>query len=200
MRKIMIAAAMIGATAAGSAQAETYGKIFGGAIYGSDHDFTLDIPGTGTSAGEYDTDTGFVVGGAYGYNLNKFFSVEGEIAYRTNEVESGTIGGITLDGDDDINSLSFMGNAIFNAPSYAGFTPYVGAGAGAARIGGAGEHDTVFAYQAFGGVKKNLTEKIDAGIEYRYFDADTATLTDAGASLATEYDSHSLNLVLSRSF
>lgn len=199
MRKIMIAATLIGATAAAtSANAEPYGKIFGGATYGKDHDAVV-TSGATAASGEFDTDTGYTVGGAVGYNLNSFLAVEGEIAYRSNEIDTSTVAAAGL-LDDDINSLSFMGNAVFNAPSYAGFTPYVGAGAGVARIGVLNDHDTVFAYQAFGGVKKNLTEKIDAGIEYRYFDADEASLTSGTTLFDTEYDSHSLNLVLSRSF
>jgi len=199
MRKILIAATMIGATAAAtSANAESYGKIFGGATYGSDHDVVV-TTGAVAAPGEFDTDTGYAVGGAYGYNINQFFAVEGEIAYRSNEIDSSTVAAAGL-VDDDINSLSFMGNAIFNAPTYAGFTPYVGAGAGVARIGALNDHDTVFAYQAFGGVKKGITQNIDAGLEYRYFDADTASLVNGGTLLDTEYDSHSLNVVFSRKF
>ena len=200
MRMIMIAAAIVGATAATSAHAETYGKLFGGAVYGSDHDIVAVIPGVGTGAGEIDTDTGFIVGGAYGFNASKFLSFEGELAYRSNNVDSGVVNGVTFDGDGDLNSLSLMANAILSAPSGSGFTPYAGVGAGGARIGGSGDHDTVFAYQAFGGVNKALNERTSAGLEYRYFDAGRATLADAGATLVTEYDSHSLNLVLTRKF
>ena len=200
MRTIMIAAAMIGATAATSAHAETYGKIFGGAVYGGDHDINATIPGVGTGAGEFDTDTGYVVGGAYGVNASSFLSLEGEIAYRSNNVESGVVAGVPFDGDGNLTALSFMGNAILKAPSTSGFTPYVGAGAGAARIGGEGDHDLVFAYQAFGGVSRDIGSNITAGLEYRYLDAGRATLSDAVGTIETEYDSHSVNLVLTRKF
>ncbi|GJL93232.1 outer membrane protein [Hyphococcus sp.] len=200
MRKIMIAGALIGATVATSAHAETYGKIFGGAVYGGDHDITATIPGVGTGAGELDTDTGFVVGGAYGVNASDFLSFEGELAYRSNNVDSGVVAGVPFDGDGDLNALSFMGNAIVKAPGASGFTPYVGAGAGLARVGGEGDHDLVFAYQAFGGVSKDLSDKLSAGLEYRYLDANEATLTDSLGTINTEYDSHSVNLVLTRRF
>lgn len=203
MRLIMIAAALGvfgGATAATSANAETYGKLFGGASLGSDHDIVGVVPGVGTGAGELDTDIGYVVGGAYGVEFSKFFAVEGEVAYRSNNVDSGVINGVSFDGGGDINALSFMGNAILKAPGASGFTPYAGVGAGTARVGGEGDHDFVFAYQAFGGVSKDVSERMSAGLEYRYLDANTATLTDGVGTLATEYDSHSLNLVLTRKF
>ena len=124
MRMIMIAAALgLGATAATSAHAETYGKIFGGAVLGSDHDVVLNIDGFEPVAGEYDTDTGFVVGGAYVFNLSEVISLEGELAYRSNNVNSGVIEDVPLDGDGDINALSFMANAVVTAPSLAGFAP-----------------------------------------------------------------------------
>ncbi len=201
MRMIMIAAALgMGATAATSAHAETYGKVFAGAVLGSDHDVVLDIEGFDPVAGEFDTDTGFVVGGAYGFQFSEIVSLEGELAYRSNNVNGAIIEDTPLDGDGDINALSFMANAVFTAPSMAGFAPYAGAGAGPARIGGGGDHDLVFAWQAFAGVSRNLTEKLSAGVEYRYFDAGRSTLEDGPAILESEYDAHSVNLVLKRTF
>ncbi len=199
MRLIMIAAAL-GATAASSAHAESYGKIFGGAVYGSDHDITATIPDVATGAGEFDTDTGYVVGGAYGVKASPFLSFEGEIAYRSNNVEGGNIGAVDFDGDGNLTALTGMANAVLTAPKARGFSPYAGVGAGIARIGGEGDHDLVFAYQAFGGVSRALNERTSAAIEYRYLDAGRATLQDAGATFTTEYDSHSVNLVLARSF
>ena len=203
MRTKMIAAALFavtGATAATSAHAETYGKLFGGAVLGSDHDISATIPGVGSGDGKFDTNLGYTVGGAYGYNFSRFFSVEGEVAYRSNNVESGVVDDEEFEGAGDLNSLSFMANAILSAPGAGGFTPYGGVGAGLARVGGDGDHDLVFAYQAFGGVSKPLSDKLTAGVEYRYLDANEATLRDGGVILNTEYDSHSVNLVLKRTF
>lgn len=199
MRHIMIAVA-ISAAATTSANAESYGKLFGGVALGADHDIVATIPGVGSGAGEFDTDTGYIVGGAYGANFSKFIAVEGEIAYRENDLNGGDVAGVPFDGDGELTSLSFMGNAIFKAPGYSGFTPYAGAGAGGARVGGADEHDFVFAWQAFGGVSREISPRINAGVEYRYFDADTATLNDPSGSIATDYNSHSINLTLTRKF
>ena len=202
MRTIMIAAAL-GATAATSVQAEPYGKLFGGAVLGTDHDLTatlLDDEDEETLSGAFDTDLGYMIGGAAGYNLSKFFAVEAEVAYRSNNVDSAVIDGEDFEGDGDLTSLSFMGNAILSAPMSSGFTPYAGGGAGFARVGGEGDHDSVFAYQVFGGVNKTLSERLSAAVEYRYFDASDATLVDSGIALKTEYDSHSVNLVLKRTF
>jgi opacity protein-like surface antigen len=202
MRMIMIAAAL-GATAATTAHAEPYGKLFGGVGLGTDHDLSatlLDDDDAETLYGEYDTDLGYVVGGAYGYNLSRFLSVEGEVAYRSNNVSSAVIDDEDFEGDGDLTSLSFMGNAILSAPGAAGFAPYAGAGAGLARIGGEGDHDFTFAYQVFGGVSKTLSERLSAAVEYRYLDANEATLVDGDVAVKTEYDSHSVNLVLKRTF
>jgi opacity protein-like surface antigen len=200
MRKMIIAAAIAGATVAASAQAETYGKLFGGAVYGGDHDIAAAIPGIGTGFGELDTDTGFVAGGAYGVNASDFLSFEGELAYRSNNIDSGVVAGVPFDGDGDLNALSFMGNAILKAPGANGFTPYAGAGAGGVRLAAVNDDDIVFAYQAFGGVSKDVSSNVSAGLEYRYLDANEATLTDSLGAINTEYDSHSVNLVLTRRF
>lgn len=200
MRTIALTAALAIVAAAPAYAGEPYGKLFGGAVFGSDHDITAVIPGVASGSGALDTDLGYNVGGALGAELSKFFAVESEVAYRSNEISGGVVAGETFDGVGDLNALSFMGNAVLSAPGAGGIVPYAGAGAGAARIGTEGVHDTVFAYQAFGGVKKNFGDKTSAGVEYRYFDAERAALSDTITTIRTEYDSHSVNFVLARKF
>lgn len=198
MRLILTLTAVAAAATAQAQAAETYGKVFGGAVLGTGHDASVTFPGVGSGAGQFDTDLGYSVGGALGYSPSRFLSLEGEIAYRANEI-NGAVAGVPL-GGDDINSLSFMANGVLSAPDAAGLTPYAGAGAGTTRIGALGDHDFVFAYQAFGGVKKDLGANTSAAVEYRYFDADRATLNNPLGALRTEYDAHSVNLVLSHKF
>ncbi|WDI32253.1 outer membrane beta-barrel protein [Hyphococcus flavus] len=199
MRHIMLAAALC-VTAATSAHADPYGKIFGGATFPSDQDITADFPSIGSGAGEIDTKAGYLVGGALGADLSKFFAIEGEVAYRSKGVNGIIVEDFGLPIDGNINALSFMGNAIVKSPFENGFTPYIGAGAGGARVGGPGDHDLVFAWQGIGGVSKNLSQRISAGVEYRYLDAATSTFSDGVDTLEMEYDSHSINLVLMRKF
>lgn len=196
MRVVSVLAATIAFAAAPAHAGETYGKIFGGAVLGSDHDFTAEFPGPIVANGTYDTDVGYNVGGALGYSLSENFSLEGELAYRSNELNGG---GAAFVGDDDLNALSLMANAVLSAP-VAGFRPYAGAGAGGVRLAAAGDDDIVFAYQAFGGIAKELGPKLSAGVEYRYLDASEASFNNPIADIETEYDSHSVNLVLTRKF
>jgi opacity protein-like surface antigen len=91
-----------------------------------------------------------------------------------------------------------MANGVLHGPAQAGgLTPYAGVGAGAVRLAAASDDDLVFAYQAFGGVSKSFGQNVSAGVEYRYLDANEASF---GGGLETEYDSHGVNLVLTRKF
>lgn len=200
MRKILSAATAAVFLTAPAYAGEPYGKLFGGVGFGVDHEFEGEALGFPVGQGELDTDLGYDVGGALGYRFADFFGVEGEIAYRSNDIDGGVVAGAPFSADGDLNALSFMANGVFTAPSGYGFTPYVGAGAGAARIGGDGDHDVVFAYQAFGGVKRQLTDRLSAGVEYRYFGADSPTFSNAIGSIETDYSAHNVNFVLTRSF
>jgi len=198
MRTFVIAAALVAAATAPALGQDVYGKVFGGVAFGNEHDITAQIVDEDLQLGVFDTKTGYVVGGALGVSPTKFFSLEAEVAHRSNSVDSAVIGGEPFDTTGNLKSLSFMANGILSTP--ADFGPYAGAGAGAARIGGEGDHDMVFAYQAFGGLKKNFGPQTVAAVEYRYFNADEASLADSAGVITTEYDSHSVSLVLSRKF
>ncbi len=65
------------------------------------------IPGLFTAEGSYDL--GFMVGGALGYDFGAF-RAEGEIAYRTNDFDEASSGGVTLPAEGDTSALSFMAN------------------------------------------------------------------------------------------
>ncbi len=200
MRMVIVMAAASLAALSPAHAADTYGKLFGGVVFGADHDITANLPEVGSGEGRVDTDTGYGVGGALGYRLSEMFALEGEVAYRSNNVDGGFIEDEPFDGDGRLNSLSFMANGVFTAPSRFGVAPYVGAGVGAAQIRTSGDQDLVFGYQAFAGLNKQFTEKLGAAVEYRYFGANEATLVDGPAALTTEYDNHSVNLVLTRRF
>jgi len=85
-----------------------------------------------------------------------------------------------------------------------GMSAFVGGGAGVARvklsnysINPAGnfidDSDTGFAYQAIAGVRAPLTDNIDVGLKYRFFNADNIDLVNTvGDTVQTRFRSHSI--------
>jgi len=202
MRKLLTATAAAALLSAPAHAENFYGKLFGGVGFEQDQDFSGVIAGVDSGAGTLETDTGYVVGGAIGYSIIDNIAVEAEIAYRANEIEGGFVNGSAFTANDDLESLSFMGNVVYTAPSFAGFTPYIGGGAGAAgiRFSETGDRDYVFAYQGFAGVSYPVTEIVSAGVEYRYFGTDEADIAGTLGAVTTDYDAHNINLVLSARF
>lgn len=92
------------------------------------------------------------------------------------------------DVDQDFKAWGFMANGYVDLGTFAGFTPYVGAGAGVMRVDwksftpdcvgavacGATSHDGEeswrFAYQLSAGVAYNITQNLKLDLGYRYFD------------------------------
>jgi len=100
---LLVSSAALALTAASTAQAGDYFTVFGGATFQSDVDghqsFTNTSAGLTNSGFVYlrtvnytkldvsaELDSGFVLGGAYGRNLNQFWRMELELAYRENQV------------------------------------------------------------------------------------------------------------------
>lgn len=192
---------MLAFMTAGPASAqETYGKLFGGAVFGRGLDIDGSLDDDDEPIGDLDTKTGFAVGGAVGRKFSPFFGVEGEIAYRKHDLDVLTIAVDPAPDTPTLSSLSFMANGVFSAPGRRGFSPYVGAGLGAARTGGADAHEFGFAYQAFAGLEKSFAGGLSAAVEYRYFSAGDAPYPGAEDALDVDYATHGVNLVLKRSF
>ena len=102
---LMVSSAAVALTAAGSAHAGDYFTVFGGATFQSDVDgqwsrsseqYGLTTGGAvyyhtlyyGSADVSAELDSGFVLGGAYGRNLNNAWRMELELAYRENQVDS----------------------------------------------------------------------------------------------------------------
>ncbi|MDH3565866.1 MAG: porin family protein [Desulfobacteraceae bacterium] len=125
-------------------------------------------------------DTGWALGGALGYDFNRF-RVEGEISYQTNDIDKVSILGFPFAANGDVSSLAFLINGYFDFVNDSAFTPYISAGLGYAQIdlndfnvAGSGESDysdddSVFAYQVGLGVGYAVTEKVTIDVKYRYF-------------------------------
>jgi opacity protein-like surface antigen len=138
-----------------------------------------DITDSGaTITTEYDT--GWTLGGALGYDFNRF-RVEGEISYQTNDVDKIGAMGVSFDANGDVSSLAFLINGYFDFVNDTGFIPYLTAGLGYAKVefndlsvpalglSGGSDDDSVFAYQVGLGVGYAVTEKVTIDVKYRYF-------------------------------
>jgi opacity protein-like surface antigen len=118
-----------------------------------------------------------------GYDLVDWFGVEAQIGVMENEISS--ISQAT-ELDARLINVPFMVNGRFHLPTYFRVSPYIGAGAGgASTILDSGritvndtslegyDTDTVFAWQAFAGVRFSLTQHMGLSFEYRYFESDS---------------------------
>lgn len=148
------------------------------------------VTGTGIST-EIEFDPGPVAMVALGYGFDNNFRAELELAGRWNDAE--TVGGAS--GSGDTTTTSGMLNVIYDLDIESDFTPYLGAGLGAANVednsiatissSSISNDDTVFAYQAIAGVSYDLSEVISLTADYRYFTTDDVSLTTA-SSVAVE--------------
>ncbi len=146
---------------------------------------------------------GFAVSGDIGYGFENQLRPEFEIAYRKANVNkvTGPVSGPNTTGN--YNSIDFMGNLFYDFDTHTGLTPYVGIGAGIALTGAdnAGtvvgttldSQETLFAYQGIAGLSYEISERLDATADYRYFSTlEPEFHTAAGGVVAgdTRYAQH----------
>lgn len=130
-------------------------------------------------------DPGVRAGLTGGYQLLDWFAPEVQVGYMENRIDS-------ITGADRIHNawfgnVPFLLNGKLQYPNSSPVTPYVGAGVGFSEaiinvgridIGGTSLHgdiaDTVFAWQAFAGLRYKLNDQMGLSLEYRYFAADGA--------------------------
>jgi opacity protein-like surface antigen len=131
----------------------------------------------------------------------ELFRLEGEAAYRRNDIERTRIGGIgTGIGGDKVEAMSGMVNAYLDFDMLQ-FRPFVGVGAGMARIdadlgeitgfGRVDDDDNVFAYQAMVGISFAM-QPVGFDIGYRYF----ATEDPKFGDFKGEYETHNIYLAI----
>jgi OOP family OmpA-OmpF porin len=132
-------------------------------------------------------DPGFRAGIGGGYQVTDWFAAEVELGYMGNEIDSvsGPSGGHAHDAW--FENVPFLVNGKLQLPmGRCPVTPYVGAGAGFSEsvfdvrhltIDGVSirgnDADTVFAWQAFAGLRYALNDRMGLGLEYRYFQAES---------------------------
>jgi len=185
----------------------------GGGGYSNLQDLDATVTGAGKEAIIH-FDNGFGVLGFAGYNFGNL-RAEGEIGYRRHDAKSATVGGVDAAGvSGDVNALSFMANGIYDFFPDRQWTPYLGLGIGAARLGanvgtaGAGavvdSNDTQFAYQGIAGVSYSIAPQISLALDYRYFSTlDPAFSVESAAGGGTfrpGYHTHNVFLTLTYHF
>ncbi|HJS11787.1 outer membrane protein, partial [Sphingopyxis sp.] len=214
MRKLAVALALASTTLASPVLARDnswYVGVGAGAMLVEDLD--LDI-GTFNNAGTLDHRAGYDVEGTVGYDFGGF-RAEVEVGFREADIKSGrfTAPGIpqTVNGSGglitgslplagDTNALSFMVNGLLDFGDDDGLQGFVGGGAGVARVSVepvfAGnfldDSDTGFAWQAIAGVRAPLSDNIDVGLKYRFFNADADMVDQLGRDVSTRFRSHSI--------
>ena len=215
MRKLAVAMALASTALSSPALARDdswYVGVEGGVVL--IEDMLLDI-GASVDAATIDHDYGYDFGGVVGYDFGGF-RAEVEVAYREAEAEainvsaagipSGPLANAPFRGRTATNgsasALSFMLNGLLDFGDDDGLQGYVGGGAGVARTSVTNvfalpvwldDSDTGFAWQAIAGLRAPLSRNVDAGLRYRFFNADGVDLVDRlGRNISTRMRSHSL--------
>jgi opacity protein-like surface antigen len=157
-----------------------------------------------------------------GYDLG-LFRVEAELGYKRARGGDFSIDQLTrqtielntgeplteddLDLDGGVSVWSLMANGLLDIGD-GNLGAYAGGGIGRARVKTFGDRDNTWAWQAIVGVRTALTERIDAGVKYRYFRTGKVDFVsgdmDTGGPFSFDgehrFRSHSLLLSLAYNF
>lgn len=201
LASVAVAAATLAAAPSASA-GNWYVNVAGGANWLGDNafsDVTSTTSQTTTLDFANDPNIGFVLSAAVGMHLNNVLQglrVEGELAYRENDVDAQWVSSITsatidaLASDSGVaqyqhNAFSIMANVWYDF-QVAGLKPYVGGGIGWADVEADGVYqgktagqsfsESGFAWQLGGGLHLPIDEKLTLGIGYRYFSGPDITI------------------------
>lgn len=226
MRKIVFGAALSSALIASPAFAQERGFYVGGelgAVISSETEQQYTPGATPGSTGAVSTEQemGFAGAAFAGYDLGAV-RIELEASHQSSGVEEvsssfATGGGLvagTQAAEGDVSARAVMVNGAWDIGGYESFSFFVGGGAGAAKLKvsdlstSAGvtllddePEDWLFAWQAVGGVRRALTDNIDAHIRYRYFNVDDGEMVGlSGRAVNADFSSHSVALGLSLRF
>ena len=204
-----VAAAAI-ATPAMARDKSGYIGIEGGAMIVEDMDF--DARGTTGSFNDFlsvDHKVGYDVDAIAGYDFGAV-RAEAEVAYKRAKHDGYTLNSTNPGANGQSSALSLMGNLLLDFGNDEGFSGFVGGGAGIARtriryssatpVGNFRNSDSGFAYQAIAGVRHPISQNIDLGLKYRFFNAKVrddvsgfnAATIGANSRLDSRFRSHSL--------
>jgi opacity protein-like surface antigen len=211
MKRLLVMAVLALVFIATSAQAENKGMYISANagvsfLMDSDDEYPS-IPGSG-----FDTsyDPGFNIAGAIGYDFGTI-RAEGEIAYRSNDVDESSLPGTVSNAIGDISASSFMLNGYYDIHTRNfSLVPYLGVGIGVAHVDTdfsvsgvpfspfVDDSDTVFAYQFMAGFGVKVSPIITLTGGYRYFATTEPEFNDSTGipptNFDSEYRSHEVNL------
>lgn len=144
---------------------------------------------------------GYDFGAIVGYDAGRF-RIEAETSFRKARPGTLTLAGIGTAGvGGKVESASLMANAMVDFGPDDGIHGFVGAGAGIARVSAdvrtaAGpvvdDSDRGFAWQAIAGVRAPLSENVDVGLKYRFFNVPNVDMVGPAGALETRWRSHSI--------
>jgi OOP family OmpA-OmpF porin len=199
-----------------------YGDIHAGVVIPEDP--TADLHGSffPGSPVKFHENVGAGVGVSLGYQglFLPGIRAEGEIVYRTNGVDKATSSGPVLIGSaaasGTIDSAGFMVNTLYDFMPDNRWTPYLGAGVGAARVTlndiavpsvlpgqTFSGNNWRFAYQGIAGIKYAFNPAVSVSLDYRYFattDAHFSFPNPLLTSAKVPYHTHNVFLGLAYHF
>jgi outer membrane protein OmpA-like peptidoglycan-associated protein len=159
-----------------------------------------DFSGPGVN-GTLDSNLGWAGLLSLGYRWQNGLRGEIEGGYRRNNVDE-IEGCATCGSDGFTQAWSAMANLLYDFNLGWPVHPYVGAGAGAAKVraGGIGpvpgtsinDSDWAFAYQGIAGVSYQVTKPVELFAEYRYFATEGLEIQSAGVENDDEYRNHTI--------
>ena len=132
-------------------------------------------------------DTGFALDAVAGYAFNKYVGLDFNTGYLYANIHS--VQGFSTSGSY-IDNIPFLFDVTLSLPiPHSIVVPYIGGGVGGAsssfstdQFGNAGSGfvfgsgwDTVFAYQAFAGLRFKLSRNFSLGLGYKYFATEDTT-------------------------
>ncbi|HET8883728.1 MAG TPA: OmpA family protein [Solimonas sp.] len=177
----------------------------------------------GTHVGQLEYDSGWLGGLTAGYTFDNGFRPELAITHRRNSIQRlqlttpRLIGSTTVD-TTDVSGYAMTDTAMFNLwyelPLSSQIKPYIGGGAGAARVAIndgrydnnelRNQFDTVFAWQAGAGFAFHFTEHVTASLDYRFLQTNHGDFDlredVAGTHLRARYRANSVQFGLRYSF
>ena len=222
MRKSLLAAVAVAAISSPALARDNspYVGVEVGAVISDEGFFDVDFDGAEFNNGlnvDYHVGLDADLIGGYDFGM---FRAEVELGHkrlRINELRAsgsllGAIGGVDnddLDNGGHASVLSIMGNALLDFGGDDGIGAYVGGGIGHARVKMLGDADSGLAWQAIAGARAPISDQIDLGLKYRYFNSSKLNFSDefednAGAPFTVSADgrlkTHSLLLSLIYNF
>jgi opacity protein-like surface antigen len=156
-----------------------------------------------TNIGDASFDNGYGGGASLGYmpGGDGFFNhTRFELEYSFNQADIDTIAGVSA--GKDLRVHSYMVNAFYDIPTGTSIVPYIGAGAGLARVDldvpgiGLNENDSVFAYQFMGGLgyTPSTVPNTTLTVGYRYFASDDPSFGLGATTVEHELSSHNVEV------